>query len=71
MLDPDTMEALNALEARIRRLERRLNELEPETVPGVGRESYAAPPSDSVSDSPILDGLADAMAALGLMGKEG
>jgi hypothetical protein len=62
---------LEALTSRVRRLERRLNDLEPETQPGVGREpapEYSEPPQDS--GSPILDMLGEAIGALGGFARE-
>lgn len=62
---------LEALTARVRRLERRLNDLEPETMPGVGREpapvEYSAP---EYSEAPILDAVGDALGSLGFFRKD-
>lgn len=55
---------LEALTARVRRLERRLNDLEPETLAGVGREA-----PDYSSDVPALDALGEAFGALGFFSK--
>lgn len=55
---------LDSLRRRISRLERRLDSLEPETQPGVGRE-IAAPSSGG-----LLDALGEGLGALGFLKDE-
>lgn len=55
---------LSELSRRVLRLERRIDSLEPETVPGVGD---AAP---NGGESAVLDLLGDAMQALGFGGEQ-
>lgn len=62
---------LEALTARVRRLEHRLDVIEPETQPGIGERrpepEYHGYAEVVSSDSPIIDGVADLLGAFGIM----
>lgn len=56
--------AYEALRVRVARLEQRLGDLEPETMPGIAAGHSSVP-----SESPMLDALADALEAFGNSGR--
>jgi hypothetical protein len=55
--------AIEELNARVRRLERRIDSLEPETMPGVCDPRASLGPSES----PVLDAMGDALTAFGFL----
>jgi hypothetical protein len=64
MTDEALRRELDDLRSRVRRLETRLNDLEPETMPGVGRE---VPPSSVPGSGGLLDAIGEGLGALGFM----
>lgn len=68
-MSSELQDEIEALTARVRRLEARLDQLEPETAPGIGRERPAFD-DDQPSESPILDAIGDVIGAFGGFDRE-
>jgi hypothetical protein len=69
----DMRAALEALAVRVRRIERRLNDLEPETLPGVVDATPAGVPRVTPAPAPArnaLDALSDALDVFGFGEKD-